>query len=512
MTSASLSSATRDVEKSGASIDPGAEEIEATHNSQIYSIDPAEERRVVRKLDTVIMPVMALVYLFQYIDKQAISQAAIFGLTTDLKLSGVEFSWAVSLFYVGQLVAEYPTMFLLSRLPVTSYVGISIVLWGAVNMAMGSVHNWHGLAAARFFLGFTEGAVSPAFIIITSLYYKRTEHPLRTATWLSMSGVSQIVGALMMYGIGHSNMSLAPWRAFFIIAGGLTAALGVLFVIVMPRDTKTAWFLTERERQIASQRLVMDRGTRDRKDFNIQQAKETFLTPTTWIYFLWALCLALTTPILKFNASVINGFGYNKFQTMLVGLPGGLVNFCTVWVGALVPRFFPNARTFTGMGLCLVPLTGAVLLIALPSEGYDWGIVVGTWMGACSAALVASAASIIASNVKGNTKKSVVSTGFFISFCVGCIVSPQAWTADQAPRYTKGCILSVVSLCVSMCGYVVYRILASRENKKRDAKLAAGQAEYSPEYIDPSVNTTGDGIDIDSDLTEIQDLGFRYIL
>lgn len=51
-------------------------------------------------------------------------------------------------------------MFLLSRLPVTLYVGVTIVIWGAVNMSMGAVNSFAGLAATRFFLGFTEGKIT----------------------------------------------------------------------------------------------------------------------------------------------------------------------------------------------------------------------------------------------------------------------------------------------------------------------------------------------------------------
>lgn len=50
-------------EKMGNEIDPGAEEVE--NRPQIFSIDPDEERKVVRKLDAVIMPLMAVVYFFQ---------------------------------------------------------------------------------------------------------------------------------------------------------------------------------------------------------------------------------------------------------------------------------------------------------------------------------------------------------------------------------------------------------------------------------------------------------------
>lgn len=238
------------------------------------------------------------------LDKSTINQAAIFGLRADLQLSGEEFSWVVSLFYLGQLVSEYPAAFLLSRLPITLYVGVTVVIWGGVNMCMGSIHNFKGLAVTRFFLGFSEGTVSPAFIILTSIWYKRREHPIRTAAWISMNGVSQIVGALIMYGIGHSEMKLAPWRSLFLICGGLTSAVGILFIIAMPRDTMTAWFLNEREREVATQRLAIDRATRDRAEFNKHQVREALTCSMTWIYFFIALCITLNTPILKVSLSV----------------------------------------------------------------------------------------------------------------------------------------------------------------------------------------------------------------
>lgn len=114
-----------------------------------------------------------------------------------------------------------------------------------------------------------------------------------------MNGISQILGALMMYGIGRAKMSLSPWRALWLICGGLTLAVGVLFVFAMPRDTTTAWFLTPQERDIATKRLALDRATRDRSDFNKTQFAEAFKSPLTWIYFFIALCLTLTTPIIK---------------------------------------------------------------------------------------------------------------------------------------------------------------------------------------------------------------------
>jgi MFS family permease len=55
------------------------------------------------------------------------------------------------------------------------------ILWGIAEMCLGATQNWLTLAAARFFLGFTEGAVAPSFMVITSGWYKRSEHPVRIA-------------------------------------------------------------------------------------------------------------------------------------------------------------------------------------------------------------------------------------------------------------------------------------------------------------------------------------------
>ncbi|KAK7409478.1 hypothetical protein QQX98_008328 [Neonectria punicea] len=90
-------------------------------------IDPAEEKALIRKLDRVIMPLMAGVYFFQYLDKGSINYASVFGLKDDLKLSGKEFSWVVSLFYLGQLASEYPAAYILSRFHITNFVGATIV-------------------------------------------------------------------------------------------------------------------------------------------------------------------------------------------------------------------------------------------------------------------------------------------------------------------------------------------------------------------------------------------------
>ena len=61
-------------------------------------ITPEEEARLVRKVDWLILPLIAVNYAFFYIDKTTLSYAAIFGIREDLDLAGMRYSWASSIF------------------------------------------------------------------------------------------------------------------------------------------------------------------------------------------------------------------------------------------------------------------------------------------------------------------------------------------------------------------------------------------------------------------------------
>lgn len=255
-----------------------------------------------------------------------------------------------------------------------------------------------------------------------------------------------------MYLVGGAHhLAIANWRAMFLICGGVTLVMGVLFAFIMPLNTTTAWFLNEDERRIATERLALDRGTRDRAEFNCDQVKEALVDPKAWMYFLFALFICIPSPILKvcflssatliqmskveqFSSLVISGFGFNKFMTMLVGLPSGAIQIIAVWISALGIRWTKDTSSWWGILMTLVPLVGSITMLCLPKSD-KWGIVVSTWLAACTSSLMIISTSMIASNIKGNTKKSAVSNMFFIGYTTGCIVGPQLWTAQDAPRY-----------------------------------------------------------------------------
>lgn len=57
------------------------------------AIDPAAEKRLVRKIDMCVMPFICITYLVTYIDKATLGYAAVFDLQKDLNLHGTQYSW-----------------------------------------------------------------------------------------------------------------------------------------------------------------------------------------------------------------------------------------------------------------------------------------------------------------------------------------------------------------------------------------------------------------------------------
>ncbi|XHG08810.1 hypothetical protein AWENTII_011901 [Aspergillus wentii] len=381
----------------------------------------------------------------------------------------------------------------MSRLPLTKFVGATIIIWGGICMCLAAPANFAGFAAVRFLLGVSEGAVSPAFVAITSVWYRKKEHATRVGVWITMNGLAQVLGSLLMYGIGKTSIShLAPWRVLFLICGALTAGCGVLFYFVVPSSPDKAWFLTRREREILMARMALDREGGDQTSFSLSQVKETLFDARAWLAFIFGVLVTMQSPVLTFASLIIKNLNYNKFETMLYTSPSGALQMAFIWLGMLGCLVLPNNRSLIVIFLAIPPLVGNILLLKLPLSA-GWGLIVSSWLASCISDVMAVLLSLSASNVKGNTKRAMVNTLFFIGYCVGCIASPQLWKSNAAPRYFEGVVTAIVTWCLLVAMMCLYWYLCWFENRKRD-RTHHEERDYQ----------------VGEDITDIQDPLFRY--
>ena len=82
-------------------------------------------------------------------------------MATDLDLVGLRFNWVTSIFYIVYMFVEVPSNIVLKIIGPRFYLPLLVVGFGFVSMCSAFVSGFHGLLAARAFLGIFEGGVMP---------------------------------------------------------------------------------------------------------------------------------------------------------------------------------------------------------------------------------------------------------------------------------------------------------------------------------------------------------------
>ncbi|KAK1143289.1 hypothetical protein N8T08_006816 [Aspergillus melleus] len=241
------------------------------------AIDPVENKRLVRKIDLMILPFLSVCYAFYYIDKTTLSYAAIFGINEDLGLSGEQYSWLSSVFYFGFLVWALPTNFLMQQFPVGKYLGVNIFLWGFFLMLQAVAKNFTQLAVLRVISGAAEACSDPAFMLITSMWYTRRQQPIRIGIWYTANGAGIALGGLLGYGIGQIKGALASWKYEFLIIGALCSVWGIVIIFFLPDSPVSTRYLTDREKRLAVERLRDNQTGVENKTLKLTQVWEAFL-------------------------------------------------------------------------------------------------------------------------------------------------------------------------------------------------------------------------------------------
>lgn len=85
-------------------------------------ISPADDKRILRRIDLAILPIILFTYVLQFLDKSTLSYASVFGILEDANLVGDQFSWLGAVVYVAQLVWQPVIAYMLVKFPIGKYV------------------------------------------------------------------------------------------------------------------------------------------------------------------------------------------------------------------------------------------------------------------------------------------------------------------------------------------------------------------------------------------------------
>ncbi|KAH8929497.1 MFS general substrate transporter [Atractiella rhizophila] len=413
-------------------------------------ISEEESKRVLRKIDTWLLPPMLAVYFLQQLDKSALSFSAVFGIQADAHLHGQQYSWLGSIVYFAQLVFQPLSSYALVRFPPGKWLSANFLGWGIVLACMASAKSFGGLATARFFLGACEATVAPTFVTLTAMFWRRREQPLRTALWYSMNGLVNILGSLLSYGLGHIHSdTLHPYQIIFLFCGCLTVALALPLVLVMPDSPSGAKFLTHEEKIVAIERVRANNTGTETKEWKWAQCREAFLDVKTWLWFSLIFCISTVSGgITTFGPLILKGFGYNPFQTILHNMIPGAIQMCSSIIAALVVQY-THRKGPVLFTLCLFPLAGAGALYALPRGAEHRNSLLAAYYVLSVYVAISPVVYVwSSSNTAGHTKKLTTTGILFVGQSVGNIVGPQLYHANEAPEYHRGLTANLILLAI----------------------------------------------------------------
>ncbi|KAL2787903.1 fungal-specific transcription factor domain-containing protein [Aspergillus keveii] len=437
-----------DAEKQGVTkaMDEAAQYL--THNAGVEPLSPEEERKMIRKMDWILLPMLFLTATLGAVDKVALSTAAIYGLKTDLMLVGQQYSWAGSILSLG--------------------------------------------------VRCLEAIIVPSISLIIAGFYRKSEQPPRNA--LVFAAASSIVNGFLSWAVGHipASAPLSIWQYLFLITGSVSAIWSFIAFIFLPDSPMNAFFLTEREKYHAIQRLAENKTGITNRQWKWDQAFEAVIDPKTWILFLFNIAINIPNGgLTTFSGIIINNLGFSPVNTSLLNMPTGVMSTLSAFVFSWIAAKWENRRCLVTMLASCVPAIGAIIVYTLPRTNVG-GQMVGIYLLYTYFGPYVVGISMSQANTAGNTKKTVQYSILYIGYAVGNLIGPQTFRESQAPAYTGGfaAMLACYCACVVLIG--IYWVIALTLNRKRTDGVPAPDGEE-------------DLVDAFADKTDFQQRNFKKL-
>ncbi|KAL9563804.1 hypothetical protein ACKAV7_012046 [Fusarium commune] len=450
-----------------------------------------EGKKLLRKIDWKLMPVLCATYMLQYYDKVMLSQAV----DLDL-LTGDRYAMSAAIFYLGFIVGSYPTMMLAQRYPIERVASTIVTLWGVCLILTVVCKDYKTLYVQRFFLGFLESGISPMFMMIVGSFYRKNEQAMRMGIWYSCTGYVSIISPLINYGFGLINGGASSWKYMYYFSGALTISWGIVLIFVLPPDPVRAKGFTERERYVLVARLKANNSGFRITQFKVAQFWDLLIDAKFWVVFAIAfLSMIANGPISTFAPIIINGFGFSTLNSLLLMIPGAFYGGTIQLIMTYLAYRYKNIRTYLIFIAQMGTVLSALLLWLLPETAKGALLFAATILPSFSGGYAVLMGLQIA-NTAGYTKRCVSSSGLYIGYCLGNFIGPLCLRKEDAPRFGPGFIVVVITAITAGLLAIVYRLLCLWTNTKRDNDGIAEGFDHAYE----------------DDLTDKNNMQFRYIL
>ncbi|KIJ16563.1 hypothetical protein PAXINDRAFT_75726 [Paxillus involutus ATCC 200175] len=481
---------------------------------------PEQERKLWRRIDLRLLPIITVMYLFSFMDRGVVilGNAKLDGLVTQLHLTGNKFNIALTVFFIVNGGSHSTGLRRFTRISYSRSISPKFqVLWGIVMTLMGFVKTYPQLVGVRVCLGVAEAGIYPVVYqqhhSSLTMWYPRYMYQYRFALFCGSATLAGAFSGLLAYAINFmsGDGSLEGWSWIFIIEGLGTVVVGFIAFFVMVDYPSTAKFLTAEERAFVIQRQRMSKvpflGSlmenvcvvrEGAKDEGHHVSRQVWAAFTDWqVWALSVVQISVTVPL--YGITYFLPFGYSTSISQLLTIPPYAIATVVLFTFAYYSDKLKLRSPFVFAGQ-IIALIGFIINISDAPSGVKYFgthlCVIGSYVAP------PGAISWLANNLEGRYKRSV---GMALQIAVGNLggaVASNIFRTQDAPRYVLGHGLEIMFLGMGLVALPVTVLVYKWINAQRDLAALEGEGRHKAQEA-------GEG------LTEVEFIGdrdpsFRY--
>ncbi|PUU76104.1 major facilitator superfamily domain-containing protein [Tuber borchii] len=451
------------------------------------------EKKLVRKLDKHIVPMIMLLYLFSFLDRVNIGNARLYGLEEDLGLKGNQFQTSVSILFVTYLAFEIPSNLVLKKFTPRRYIAAITTVWGIIATCTGLVNSYGSLLACRLLLGAVEAGLFPGLAVYLTFFYTRRELALRIGYLFVSAALAGACGGLLAYGIGFldGRSGMKGWRWILIIEGLPTIVLGSVAYFFLADSPEEAGYLNEEEKRF----MVARRGrevtqTTSAQEFHWEDVKKCFLDWKCWAFAFAQF--GIDTMLYGFSTflpTIIKAIGHwSTAQVQALTIPCYALGAITYLIVAHISDKQQRRGMYTVSFAC-ISIVGYGILLSNASSGVHY---FGCFLVAMGLYVSVGLPLAWLPNNCPRYGKRTAASGFQLTVGnASGIMAPFIYVSKDSPRYIKG---HAVSLSMVGAAAIIYTFLwywfsklnSSRERGEENEKIVGLSEEDIAELGDES--------------------------
>ncbi|KAJ3517997.1 hypothetical protein NMY22_g13843 [Coprinellus aureogranulatus] len=416
-------------------------------------IDPIAEKRLLKKLDLILLPLFTAIYCCNFVDRTSIGNARVAGLETDLGMQGYDLNIALVVFYICYIASDIPSNLLLKQFG-SSWLAFLVLGFGVVTIGAAFVRNQAGLIATRVFLGLTEGGTLSALIYIISRYYRRSELVLRVGIFFGVAPtIAGAFGGLLASGLLKvpDFGIVTTWRKIFLIEGVITTVFGIILVLIVPEDPSKSRIFNEEERKLALARIDADQvvktqGRKEKTTLKLVLRSFNFMTIACTICYIFINMSFQGLSL--FMPSVIRTQGnYSTIEVQLRTVPPYVASACWVVINSYISARI-RMRSVVLFYNTLIMVVGYIISVTTRNSQARYASCFLVMMGATVAGPMIMVWGT--DNAAPDTVRAVTTAAIPGFGAIGAILAVWTYTPTDAPDYRRGNLSNPGSIRVQL--------------------------------------------------------------